>query len=215
MAVNLCRIALLGLLTCLAGPASGTSPRAYAFDALLDGKPIGRQTFEVRGGDAERLVSIAADFEVRFLSFTVYAYRHRNREVWRDGCLWRIDAETDDAGTRSRVRGARSDRGFVVTGETLTETMDDCVWSFAYWDPRILSRDRLLNSQTGAYEAVRARFVEDEPLEVMGRTVPARRYLLEGETFRMELWYGPDDEWLGLASRTTDGRVLRLVRSNG
>ena len=210
------KIATLGLfLVTVAAPARGDSPREYAFDALLDGKPIGRQTFEVRGGEAEQHVSIAADFDVRLLFFSVYSYRHRNREVWRDGCLWRIDAETDEDGKAFRVRGARGDSGFLVTSETSSDTLDDCVWTFAYWDERFLSRARLLNSQTGAYEAVRARLVGNEFLVASGRMVPARRYALEGEKFRIELWYASDGEWLGLESRTTGGRLLRLVRDDG
>jgi hypothetical protein len=167
----------------------------------------------VRSGEAEQHVSIAADFDVRLLFFSVYSYRHRNREVWRDGCLQRIDAETDDDGETSRVRGERGAGGFLVHSEARSETLEGCVWSFAYWDPQFLSRSRLLNSQTGAYESVRGRLVGNEPFVVGGRAVPARRYALDGENFRIELWYTLDGEWLGLQSRTSDGRLLSLVKS--
>jgi hypothetical protein len=200
------------LFMAAAAPTRGAAPRRYVFDALLDGKPIGRQTFEVRGDDREQNVSIAADFDVRFLSLSFYSYRHRNTEVWRDGCLWSIDAATEDDGKTFRVRGARSADGFLVTSETRSQPLDDCVWTFAYWDERFLSRPRLLNSQTGSYEAVRSRLVGNEPLVATGRTISARRYALEGEKFRIDVWYAPDGEWLGLESRTGGGRLLRLVR---
>jgi hypothetical protein len=208
------KVATLGvLLSFLAAAGRAGSARDYTFDALLDGKPIGRQTFQVRSSAAEQHVSIAADFDVRLLFFSVYSYRHRNREVWRDGCLQRIDAETDADGETSRVRGARGASGFLVRSGSRSQSLDGCVWTFAYWDQRFLARSRLLNAQTGAYESVRGELVGNEPFIVRGRTVPAQRYALDGENFRIELWYALDGEWLGLESRTTEGHLLRLVRS--
>jgi len=205
------------VLLLLAAPvgARGEALRRYAFDAFLDGRPIGRQIFDVRDASDEREVTISADFDVRLLFFSVYSYRHRNREAWREGCLWRIDAETDDNGKPFAVRGARGDMGFIVIGKARSDTLDDCVWTFAYWDERIVARTRLLNSQTGVYEDVRATLVGTEPVAAAGRAVTARRYALEGHEFRIDLWYAPNGDWVGLESRTGGGRLLRLVPTSG
>ena len=49
-----------------------------------------------------------------------------------------------------------------------------CVMSFAYWDPRILQADRLLNSQTGEFTAVQItpRGREAVPVRGPGRVRP-------------------------------------------
>jgi hypothetical protein len=157
-------------------------------------------------------MAISADFDVRILFFTVYRYRHRNEEVWRDGCLALIESHTDDNGKISRVRGRRSASEFAVETTASRQSLEGCVWTFAYWDERFLDRAKLLNPQTGAHEAVRATLVGIETTLANGSPTEARRYLLEGEGFRIELWYSLEGDWLGLESRTGNGGLLRFVR---
>jgi hypothetical protein len=93
--------------------------------------------------------------------------------------------------------------------------LGECVWTFAYWDASFLDRAELLNPQTGAHEPVRATLVGTEPMLANGSPIEARRYLLEGEGFRIDLWYSLEGEWLGLQSRTGNGGLLRFVRILG
>ena len=189
--------------------------REWSFDVLLNDKPIGRQTFRLSpDGDGQR-VSVEADFDVRILFLRVYSYSHHNDELWRDGCLFRIDSATDENGTPFRVRGKRQASGFAVETATSSAVFDDCVWTFAYWDESFLSKSRLLNSQTGTYERVRATLIGTEEIAVNGRPTEARRYALEGASFRIDLWYSLDGDWLALESRTGGGSLLRFSRTLG
>ncbi|MET0382600.1 MAG: DUF6134 family protein, partial [Burkholderiaceae bacterium] len=83
-AAGVCRF---GAAAMSAPPASGaggdaTAPavRVYEFHALLDGKPIGDHTFRVVVSGADRRVTSAADFSVKFLGVDVYRYHHRADE---------------------------------------------------------------------------------------------------------------------------------------
>jgi len=101
-----------------------------------------------------------------------------------------------------------------VTTRTGRVELGECVRSFAYWNPELLKADRLLNSQTGDSEAATLTLEADTTLTTGSGGVPAKRYLLRGEKFRIELWYSPDGDWLALESATKGGRKLRYVRSN-
>jgi hypothetical protein len=193
----------------------GAEPREWTFGVFLDDKPIGHQAFRLTRDGGEQRIAIRADFAVRFFSFTVYRYRHRNEEVWHDGCLARIESHTDDNGRISRVRGERGASGFAVETLAGRQSLGACVWTFAYWDESFLDRAELLNPQTGAHEPVRATLVGTEPMLANGSPIEARRYLLEGESFRIDLWYSLEGEWLGLQSRTGNGGLLRFVRILG
>jgi hypothetical protein len=125
--------------------------RELSFEVLLGDRAIGRQRFHVREEGGVRRVTVEADLEVKVWMFSVYTYRHRNEETWEAGCLRRIEATTDDNGTRLYVRGRRSGDGFTVDTGAVSVTLNECVWSFAYWDERFLSRNNLLNAQTGEY----------------------------------------------------------------
>ena len=187
-------------------------PREWAFNVFLGDKPIGSQVFQLTDDGGEKRVSIQADFDVRILFFTAYSYRHKNEEVWRDGCLRRIESTTDDNGTAFRVLGVQREASFVVETGKSRVTLDDCVWSFAYWDEDFLSQRKLLNSQTGEYEAVSATLVGEETVDYRGRPTRARRWTLAGPKFRIDLWYSPEREWLALESESKGGRRLRYVR---
>ena len=84
-----------------------------------------------------------------------------------------------------------------------------------YWDESFLSKSRLLNSQTRTYERVHTTLVRTEEIAVNGRPTEARRYALEGASFRIDLWYSLDGDWLALESRTSGGSLLRFSRTHG
>lgn len=204
---------LVALLSLPSSATSSTSADELRFDVRLDDSPIGSQVFRIqKDGDRSR-VSIEASFDVKFFFVTAYTYRHRNEEVWNGDCLASIESSTDDNGKPFRVRGANEDGAFVVETGKGRETLPSCVVSFSYWNPARLGAGRLLNSQTGEYEAVRLRELGTAKVPFRGRDVDARHVLLEGDKIRIELWYAVEGgEWVALESTTTSGRRLKYLR---
>jgi len=180
------RLALVALLALATHAQAATG--SWNFRVLLDGRDIGRHTFvrEEEGEGAARVVS-EARFEVRFLLLTVYRYEHRAEEQWRGRCLASVDARTDDNGAEKVVQLRPA----------------GCLQSFAYWDPAILTADRLLNAQTGEVVPVRASDLGDQG--------GAHRYRLTGPGLSIDLWYAGRD-WVALESSVEGGRRLRYER---
>jgi hypothetical protein len=193
-----------------AAPADGTV-QEWRFRVFLDDREIGTHEFRVRADGGIERVEIDARFDVRFLFINAYRYRHQNVEVWQDGCLQRIEAQTDDNGDLLQVSGRTDSAGFVVDGARGDTVLDnDCVASFAYWNPEILDAGRLLNAQTGEYVNVDIEIAAEERLVVDGRELPARRYTVAMEDGYISLWYHRDNgQWLALESPTPGGRLLR------
>jgi hypothetical protein len=194
-------------------PATAAEQEEWNFKVLLDGSPIGTQTFRRRREGNRSKISIEAAMDVKFLFVTAYTYRHRNEEVWEGSCLASIDATTDDNGKAFRVKGAATPDGFVVeTGEG-SEKLAPCIDSFAYWAPEELrTSQRLLNSQTGKFEAVQLLELGTESVRFRGQETPARRLALTGDKLRIDLWYTESDDWIALESTTTSGRKLYYER---
>ena len=201
-------VVLTGSATASTG-ARQEPAREWRFRVLLDDTEIGYHNFRLTEQAGEVLVDSEARFKVRFLFFDAFRYEHVNRERWDSRCLIGIDAVTEVNGKTLSVSGARDGQAFMVEAGEGSKTLDDCVMTFAYWDPRFLEQGRLLNSQTGDYVDVTIRRVGEEDLAVRGRNVTATRYALAADKLNMDLWYSPDLEWLGLESITKGGRTLR------
>jgi hypothetical protein len=199
------------------GTVTGYSkPREWNFQVFLNDDPIGFHNFRLNPQENGYELRTAAEFKVKVLFVTAYQYQHANVETWRNGCLERIEARTNDNGDQLKVAGQRDTGGFDLAATGSSASLDsDCVRTFAYWDLAALSDTRLLNSQTGAYQPVAVDLVGRESIEISGQQVAADRYSLEAEGLDLTLWYSPEGEWLALTSTVEKGRQLRykLVRT--
>lgn len=192
------------------GPAasdSGSGPQQWRFRVSLGDKEIGEQVFKLDRRGERSSVSIAADFDVRYVALSFYAYKHRNTETWRGNCLESIDATTDDNGKQLAVQGSRASDGFRVQANKGQRLLPECIMSFAYWNPEFLRQGRLLNSQTGDFENVTITRVGSERIQVRHKPVDATRYKLKGEGIDIDLWYADDRDWVRLESEVNRSRL--------
>lgn len=187
----------------------GESQQEWNFRVFVDNREIGTHKFRVDRNGEQQYMSSIADFEYKLLFVTLYDYKHQNQEIWRDGCLYRIESSTDANGKDYSVLGEKQDEGFAVTGSKEQLVLNDCVMSFAYWNPGFLNADKLLNTQNGEYlDVVISDPVSDE-IQVHGVSVAAQKYSLKAKKLDLELWYSPAGEWLGLQTQYENGRTLR------
>ena len=206
-------IAALAAATTLALPAVSAPINSgdWKFEVLLDDKEIGYHNFSVQDDGLQTVLTTEARFDVKFLFVTAFRYRHQNTEVWTDGCLDSIDAVTDSNGKRLEVRGRQGVESFALQRQSGDAALSKCVQSFAYWDPSILSADRLLNSQTGDYEDISVTFESEDEVLVNSELVDALRYRLSAKAGDITLWYSNDDSrrWLALEAPAKGGRKIR------
>lgn len=188
-------VLVLAIVACAALAQEGDSEAGeWNFTATLDGKPIGTHRFVVGRGAAARSVDSRAQFTVRMLGIPVYRYRHQAEERWAGDCLRELRTETDDDGARQRV-AQRFD--------------NDCRMSFAYWNPRLVTQQHLVDPQTGRSEAVRFEPLPDTGIEVHGQTVSARGWRLQTAQQRIRIWYAADSgRWIGLDADTKGDHQL-------
>ena len=202
----------------LAGAALADMPttRQWNFKVFLDGREIGYHRFQLSQSPDVMRLETRAEFSVKYFLLTVFAYDHRNTELWRDGCLEGIESRTDSNGEHYQVSGVARGGGLRVSTEVGEQQLNDCVASFAYWDRRLLDRQRLLNSQTGEYLPVRLESLGAGSLILGERRIAVQRYALTGQNLDIELAYAADSgEWLALDSRLEQGYVLQYRRDVG
>ena len=200
---------VLGMLLALCSVTTFANPRKWEFQVFLDDTAIGHHHFVVNDKGAERELTTDARFDVKVLFINAYRYVHDASERWRGNCLASLNARTDDNGKPSAVQADQQGERVNVVSPRGREALDGCVMSFAYWNPEILRQTRLLNSQTGQYEAVTIAAMGEEKITVRGVPVQAKRYRITGPKNPIDLWYGADNNWLALQSTLDGGRRLR------
>ena len=189
--------------------AVNQSPQQWRFKVFLDDQVIGYHTVTLNPDKTRATVQIEANLDVKLLFFTAYRYRHNNQEVWRNNCLQTIESYTDDNGDIFYINGHRMQQGFALQTHDGSLTLPGCVRTFAYWDPRLLEANRLLNSQTGEYLDVDIKLMGNEPLIIADQEVAAKRYRLQADNIQIDLWYSDKMHWLALQTTTESGHQLR------
>ena len=178
------------------------------FDVWIDDMEVGEHSFRFTGEPTDFRVDSEASFRVKIAFVTVFRYEHEATEVWRDGCMVSVDSTTE-SGEDFRVRGEASAGGFSMDTGDGGQTYDvDCPWGFAYWNPGMRDRTRLINPQDGKLFEVQCLELEPQPLSVGGRSVRARTWSLSGEDLDITLYYDDEDRWIGLDSAVGE-RMLR------
>lgn len=206
--------ALIGFLTCLGGasePAWSATSQTYDFKVFLGKEEIGRQRFDVFSEGERTQVRVGAQFTVKFLYVTVYAYRHTNVETWEGACLREIRAETDDNGDAFFVNGIFRNGQLQVQTQDGNWTGEGCIRTFAYWNPEWIKGDRLLNSQTGEHQPVSILAVGEETIPVQGVPTRATHRRIVTDKFAVDLWYTLNGRWVALQSTTKKGDTLRYT----
>ena len=173
------------------GVAAASTKDELTFAVSLDDKPIGVHRFRIADDSAMRVVDSEATFDVRILRVPVYRYRHSNTETWRNGCLKRIDSETDANGTPYRVDLSKTAAGYTIVTSSETRVHEvGCMMSFAYWDQRFLQQQRLLNTQTGELIRVEVQSLGESQREIANRTLSVKgfRILAEPENIDIQVF---------------------------
>ena len=185
----------------------------WDFDVYLNDKKVGKHFFEVTEIDGMKRVESEANFKYKILFIPAYRYEHSNSERWADNCLIKFEAKTNANGKRMQARGHKNGAGFKVAGKNGLTELPECVMTFAYWNPKFLEQQKLLNPQSGEYLDVEVERLEPATLEVRGETVAATRYRVVAEKMNLTVWYSDDNEWLALESVAKGGNIIRYELS--
>ena len=118
-----------------------------------------------------------------------------------------MDANTQENSKATLVGGTQEPSVFKLNAPAPLEIGQQCVMTFAYWNPKILQQKKLLNPQTGEYLTTQITSLGQETIQVKGQTKKAERHKILTNKFVIEIWYGLDGEWLALQSTTPDGRI--------
>ncbi|HEY2864715.1 MAG TPA: DUF6134 family protein [Casimicrobiaceae bacterium] len=186
----------------------GAAELEWHFDVSVDGLPIGTHDISLQQNGEERSTRSDMNFRVSLLGFKAGSYEQHEEETWRGDCLTRLESRTVEKGKTTTVAGRLDGNGFSIDGAGSEQRLPACVMSFAYWNPRMLKQAKLVNVQTGAWTPVSVSAPSKETYAVRGASVDATHYRIDTARNKIDVWYSPEGEWIGLRSTSREGHVL-------
>ena len=187
--------------------------QSWNFDVSMDGKPIGTHQFILsETANNQQILKSEAKFNIKILSISFFKYHHQANETWENNCLKKLEAKTQENSKTTLVKGIQEKTSFKLFSPNTTEINAECVMTFAYWNPKILQQKKLLNPQSGDYLSANVSALGQETILAKGQSVKAEHYKIDTAKFKIDIWYGQDDEWLALQSLTEDGRIDYVLK---
>lgn len=192
-------------------------PGLLRFEVSLDDRTIGEHSLRFDPQpDGSLRVAIDIDLDIKFGPFTVFRYSHRNRTHWQAGQLVSLQSETDDNGTRHRLRAVSgTDVLEVYPGDDAPTVMRSSTLPSTYWMYATTRQTVLLNSQTGEALNVSVLRIGHDPVPGPDGSIPATRYRMDGD-LKIDLWYDDVGALVGLAFEARGSQITyRLVDRQG
>ena len=187
--------------------------QSWNFDVSMDGKPIGTHQFVLSDKENnQQTLKSEAKFNIKILSISFFKYHHQATETWENNCLKKLEAKTQENSKTTLVKGVQEKTSFKLSAPNSSEINTECVMTFAYWNPKILQQKKLLNPQNGDYLSANISALGQETIFAKGQSVKAEHYKIDTAKFKIDIWYGQDNEWLALQSLTEDGRIDYVLK---
>lgn len=204
------KLTLIGSLLILSFFSSYINAKEWAFDVYLDKDKIGQHTFKLN--ESNELTSMAK-FNVKVLFINAYKYDHKTVEQWQGDCLNSLESHTLENKVESNIKAKLSGQEFTVADGKTEQKLPACTMTFAYWNPKIIQQNKLLNPQNGEWLDTKFTNLGKETIEVKNKKVEANHYKLDGSLngkskLKIELWYSANNDWLALKSITPEGYII-------
>ena len=191
-----------------------TTEEQLSFRVFLDDREIGYHNVQLRRTPEETEVSVDTSFDIKILFFNAFSYRHNAQERWNGACLEEVRSATEYGGDQLYLRSEATETGLKIISQNREITLTGCIRSYAYWDLERLRTSRLLNTQTGEYQDVNLTDLGMTSLQIGSHNLMAISYQLETEQGDITLWYGENQEWLGLQTRVRGNKILSYINES-
>jgi hypothetical protein len=200
-------VVVVGALLLGANVGAVAAPESIRFAIMRNGDQIGTHTIEINRGPREITVNMATDLTVKVLFVTAYRMQYTSSERWVGGRLVALTSEGDDNGTHRKVTVVSRPTGLEVESDGKTTTVDKNIMPASLWNPEVVKRSVVLDTQDGQVVPITVTDVGAEELTFDTRTVKARHYIIKGK-FPQDVWYDERGRLVQSSLVAPDGSVI-------
>jgi len=180
------------------------------FTVKRNGKPIGTHAVKFsRDGDAF-VVDTKTKLKVKFLFFTAYKFEYTAQEIWRDGKVQQVFADTNNNG-EDFIYEMTFDADKVTIADGSADAvfdLDPNTYPSNHWHPKVLSAQVIINTLSGVPNQVEITPTDWELVSTAQDERRAQRYEYSGELENVSSWYDEKGRWVALEFKGEDGSTI-------
>jgi hypothetical protein len=178
---------------------------------------IGRQVLTFSCSGDQLVVETTVEVAVQMPPFTLYRQEAHYREVWEGdrlvSRLVRFESHTDANGEILEVFARAEGEHLVIDGPNGHSEAPSMAVPDHLWNPEVVGRTLLFDPVDGTFRRVQVADAGKAPLQIHGRQIMARKYVVSGDV-DLELWY--DDKsgaWVQWRMHHLEGAVTMTRQS--
>jgi hypothetical protein len=198
---------VIAAFICLVALCSQAWCETYRFAITRNGDKIGTHSITLNRSGAETSVSIATDLTVKVLFVTAYRLQHMASEHWVNGRLVSLNATTDNNGTRHQVSVVMTASGLEVDADGKTARLDRTIIPGSLWNPELLRRPLMLDTQEGQILPLTVVDQGPEDLTIDSRVIKAHHYVMKSK-YSQDVWYDDQQHLVQVKLIGSDGSVI-------
>ena len=163
---------------------------------------IGTHELQISRKNSFTEVNIKIKFDVSFLGFKIYEYRHINTEKWTRDKLIFLSSSTNQNGKLMSCTLKKQGDKLDISGTNNTVLLDNNILPSSYWNSVLVKKNKklkILNTQDCSFINLNIEFLGKE--EIYDGNLSASHYKLKGfessgTEVNIDLWYDKYDNWV-------------------
>ena len=177
-------------------------PNDILFNVYRNDVKIGYHKVTFDNRDNELLALIDINFVVKFLGFTLYNYKHFNKERWKNNKLVSIDASTNKNGEEL----------FCKTNE-----LKEMIIPSSYWNNILISNENVSElKNTQDCTSIQVEITKLGKEYIYNKSLIADRYKIigkesKGETVDIDIWYNSNNEWVKMVFVKDNSKINYIL----
>jgi len=188
--------------------------QSYGKDLLFtvkrEGKKIGTHAVSFTTEGDRLIVDTETKLKVKFLFFTAYKFNYTAREIWQNGQIQQITADTNANGKKFTYDMDFDGTNVIVdNGETdTTFELETAAFPSNHWNPNVLKAPIIMNTLSGSPNAIEITPLDWEVRPTADESRRAQGFEYSGELNDVVSWYDEKGRWVGLEFKGEDGSII-------
>lgn len=180
---------------------------------------IGTHELLIKKKNSSTEVNIKIKFDVSFLGFKIYEYRHSNTEKWIENELIFLESSTNQNGKLMSCTLKKKGGKLDISGTDNIVTLDNNILPSSYWNSVLVKKNKqlkILNTHDCSFINLNVKFLGNEKIyndKLFASHYKLRGFESSGAEVDIDLWYDKYDNWVKMRF-LKDESVIDYVLSN-